>query len=138
MKEQLDKVNPIPDIAKHPAKNPDAISLIQAAFDARAKTIPQPPTFLRAYANANDWAVDRNENTGIITGRDVQGELFYKGGKSGWCRMEHVSLHQDNQGGNKWGPATASTMGQMGPQALLTMGFHVDCAEVQALPPDPS
>jgi hypothetical protein len=29
-------------------------------------------------------------------------------------------------------------MGTYGPQPILTMGFHVDCAAIDALPPDPA
>ena len=137
VKAQQDKVNPIPDTVKQPARFPEAVPLIHDAFQVASTRLSPPPTFIRGYAKAGDWDMDRNDR-GIILGREVDAVIFYKGGQSGFCRMEHVKLYEENQGGQHWGKATLTTMGLYGAQPILTMGFHVDCAAVGALPPDPA
>jgi hypothetical protein len=137
MKAQQDKLNPIPETVKRPAHFPEAVPLLRDAFGVASQRLNPPPAFIRGYAKNDDWEMDRNAR-GVITGREVDAVIFYKGGQSGFCRMEHVKLFEENQGGQHWGKPTVSTMGTYGPQPILTMGFHVDCAAIDALPPDPA
>lgn len=137
LKAQQDTVNPIPDTARRPGHFAEAGPLIHEAFEASARAVSPPPSFIRGYAKVDDWEMERNAR-GVITGREADAVIFYKGGQSGFCRMEHVKLHEDNQGGQHWGKPTLYSIGVYGKQGILTMGFHVDCNEIGGLPPDPA
>ena len=137
LKAQQDTVNPLPDTVKRPGHFPEATALIHDAFESQSRSVSPSPSFIRGFAKADDWEMERNPR-GTITGREVDAVIFYKGGQSGWCRMEHVKLYEENQGGQHWGKPTLYTMGVYGKQGILTMGFHVDCNEIGTLPPDPA
>jgi hypothetical protein len=97
-----------------------------------------PPTVLRAYLGADDWAMLRHEGTQRILGRGVPVFVYYRGDKCGeeqscrpgQCYQYDCNLVEDEEGGGHWGRPHLDCPAE-------TYIHRVTCASVDRLPNTP-
>jgi hypothetical protein len=120
---------PLPAVPS-PLVNASGEKLLWKAAQAWAPSVGTPaPTILRAYVvQDQDWVIDRNENTGIITDRFLHAAVIYKGGQTGVCRQSLCNFVEEEAGGSWQAPQLSCPNG-------LTVALT--CDSVEPLRPSP-
>lgn len=80
-------------------KDASVEKLFMDAFNARYKD-EFKGTAMKAVVTTKDWGIKRNELSGIITGRQREGAVAYKGADGKCYLVSHFNIFQDYVGGS--------------------------------------